>query len=83
MHTADQLRLGLIGLTETHALGIVECTTHDRWGMRWSLHIAGPEKLPQRQGTGFLVRQELEVIEFHAVGPRVSWIRVRLRNASC
>jgi len=73
---ASRLHLGVIGLQETHELGIVERSAHDFWGSKWSLHIAGPSTKPRRQGTGFLVSQEYEVLGFHAISPRVSWIEI-------
>ena len=77
MLAATRLHLGVIGLQETHELGIVERTVHDFWGQKWSLHLAGPSQKPRRQGTGFLVSQEHKVIGFHPISSRVSWIELR------
>lgn len=74
---ASQKRLGVVGLQETHELGIVERQVEDFWGEFWSLHIAGPCTAPRSKGTGFLISPQFKVLEFQAISPRVSWILIQ------
>lgn len=77
---ADRLRLGVLALQEVNVIGIIERVVYDFWGRGWSLHVAGPSTAPRRHGTGSLVHPDFEVVNFTAISPRVSWIKVRCRS---
>ena len=80
VHWAGEKGLGVLGLQEVYVQGIYERTVTDNWGKTWTLCCGGPPAGPRRNGTGFLISPEFEVVSYTAISSRVSWIQVRCQK---